>query len=126
MITTDSLLEALEVRETRSEDLLYRGFTCFEVNLASSEHGALMLKARASNDFTASKSCVVYENMELPSRSTSLEVDANSGLTIALGKAFFIDHISFRLGKGDHSYYVEVSANLSNWIRVIDHSEYAC
>jgi BTB/POZ domain-containing protein 9 len=51
------------------------------------------------------------------------------GITIELNSTYDINHLRIRLwdvDTRDYSYYVEVSANLKIWTKVIDHSQLPC
>lgn len=80
-----------------------------------------MLTTKAVEDFIIPKMCPVYKSAKLPTYESNLIVDSKTGLTIALGKVSFVNHIAFRLGDRGHPYFVEISIILVNWVTVVDH-----
>ncbi|XP_078068238.1 BTB/POZ domain-containing protein 9 [Mustelus asterias] len=58
-----------------------------------------------------------------------IDEDCRSGIEVKLGHASILNHIRMLLWDRDsrsYSYYIEVSMDELDWIRVIDHSHYLC
>ncbi|XP_018496030.1 BTB/POZ domain-containing protein 9 [Galendromus occidentalis] len=139
LIATDRLLDAIQRRESQATDLPFRGVRLYDENVATSARGASILTATVGRNFSSSSNHPPYREEMMPPNESNLTVDADTGLTIALSKPFLINRLAFRVSEKQAdersiffsatacaSYYIEVSVNLVDWVRVIDHSEHVC
>ncbi|XP_072106330.1 BTB/POZ domain-containing protein 9-like [Mobula birostris] len=58
-----------------------------------------------------------------------IDEDCRSAIEVKLGQASILNHIRMLLWDRDsrsYSYYIEVSMDELDWIRIIDHSKYLC
>lgn len=126
LIAQDRLLDAMRIQECAAVDIALRGVLVNGENVATADRGALVLKS-CSKGYLAPKNCPVYSTANMSDRR--LFGDAETGVTIALGKSFLINNITFRFAERGplcYSYYIQVSANLVDWVKIIDYSNYVC
>ncbi|XP_003740974.1 BTB/POZ domain-containing protein 9 [Galendromus occidentalis] len=127
LIPADQLLDAIHRKtECRDVDLNYRGSKLPEENVATASHFAQVLTGEPRSDLLEPKTNRKYD---IDRGFTKHSIDDGEGITIALGEPSIINHVVLRLWDKDprsYSYYVEVSMNLKDWYRVIDHSNYLC
>ncbi|XP_003745990.1 BTB/POZ domain-containing protein 9-like [Galendromus occidentalis] len=131
LITTDRLIEAIQMRECHSADLPHRGVLTQGQNLATKENGAkeLIIVEDDSEVIAFPEANLRYHSEDMPEEDCSIDLPVEEAFTVALSKAFFVDYISFRLPDGrsaSFGYHVEVSVDLMNWIRVFDQPEFVC
>nr|XP_036222026.1 BTB/POZ domain-containing protein 9 isoform X2 [Bactrocera oleae] len=126
ILDADKLLDAIQ-EQTTSKYLPYRAALWPEENVATSKfHSRTTLgECRAAlldGDFTS------YD-MEKGYTRHCIGDNIEGGITVELGTICIINHIKLLLWDRDnrsYSYYIEVSANSTNWDRVIDYSQYYC
>ena len=127
LIPADQLLDAIQRKtESRDVDLNYRGSLIREQNIATPSHRALVLTGEPRHDLLGPKTS---RNYDMDRGFTKHSIDDDTGITIELGEPSIVNHIVLRLWDKDarsYSYYVEVSMNLKDWFRVIDHSNHLC
>ncbi|XP_003745980.1 BTB/POZ domain-containing protein 9-like [Galendromus occidentalis] len=131
LITTDRVIEAIQMRECHSADLPLRGVLTSGQNLSTKENGAkrLVIVKDDSKVFAFPEVELCYRSEDMPEDNCSVDLPVEKAFTVALSKAFFVDYISFRLPRGSSAsfgYHVEVSVDFVNWIRVIDQPELVC
>uniref|UniRef100_A0AC34R9G0 BTB domain-containing protein n=2 Tax=Panagrolaimus sp. JU765 TaxID=591449 RepID=A0AC34R9G0_9BILA len=118
LIPADVLLDAInDQTKKKSTDLVYRGFLTPNTNVISSTNGASVI----SGDVPS------YELEKGTIKHTIGERDP--GIVIQLGKPYIINNIKVQLADRDQrsfSYFVEVSMDQKDWVRVIDHTKYLC
>ncbi|XP_028968043.1 BTB/POZ domain-containing protein 9-like [Galendromus occidentalis] len=134
LIPADLLMDAIRERENPiHNNSFFRGVVAKEANLATPEQGATKLKLKndGSNETNSDNDVPAappkYESGPMPRYGSDLRIDPVCGLVVGLRTVFIISNIKFELPAGaSHSYYVEVSVNLVDWVRLIDHSKYPC
>ncbi|XP_028968050.1 BTB/POZ domain-containing protein 9-like [Galendromus occidentalis] len=131
LITTDRLIEAIQMRECHSADLPLRGVLTQGQNLATKEDGAKMLiiEEDGSEVFALPEAYRRCHSEDIPEYYLTMDLPVQEAFTVALGQAFYVDYISFRMRKGSSAsfgYHVEVSVDLVDWIRVFNQSELVC
>uniref|UniRef100_A0A8C6YA44 BTB/POZ domain-containing protein 9 n=1 Tax=Naja naja TaxID=35670 RepID=A0A8C6YA44_NAJNA len=113
LLSPDAILDAIKVRsESRDMDLNYRGMLIPGENIATMKYGAQ-----------------VNYDLDHGFSRHPIDDDCRSGIEIKLGQPSIINHIRILLWDRDsrsYSYYIEVSMDELDWIRVIDHSKYLC
>ncbi|XP_059355241.1 BTB/POZ domain-containing protein 9-like isoform X2 [Carassius carassius] len=128
LVSPDDLLDAIKTRsEKRDMDLNYRGMLVPEENVATMEHGAQVVKGELKSALLDGDT----QNYDLDHGFSRhpIEEDSCSGIQVKLGQAFIINHIRILLWDRDsrsYSYYIEVSVDELDWVRVVDHSRFLC
>ncbi|XP_039961038.1 BTB/POZ domain-containing protein 9 [Bactrocera neohumeralis] len=126
ILDADKLLDAIQ-EQTTSKYLPYRAALWPEENVATAKfHSRTILgECRAAlldGDF-------ISYDMEKGYTRHCIGDNIEGGITVELGTICIINHIKLLLWDRDnrsYSYYIEVSANSTNWDRVIDYSQYYC
>ncbi|KAM9420864.1 BTB/POZ domain-containing protein 9-like isoform 1-T2 [Salvelinus alpinus] len=128
LLNPDDLLDAIKTRsESRDMDLNYRGMLIPEENIATMKYGAQVVKGELKSALLDGDT----QNYDLDHGFSRhpIEEDGRAGLQIKLGQASIINHIRILLWDRDsrsYSYYIEVSMDELDWVRVVDHSKYLC
>ncbi|XP_008395394.1 BTB/POZ domain-containing protein 9 [Poecilia reticulata] len=128
LVSPDDLLDAIKSRsESRNMDLNYRGMLIPEENIATMKHGAQVVKGELKSALLDGDT----QNYDLDHGFSRhpIEEDGRSGIQVKLGQPSIINHIRLLLWDRDsrsYSYYIEVSMDELDWVRVIDHSKYLC
>jgi len=97
-----------------------------EVNVAHTRFGAQVLQGEMRTALLDGDT--TNYDMERGFTRHPIE-DGNAGIVVRLGQACIINHIKILLWDRDmrsYSYYVEVSMDQRDWVRVIDYSTYHC
>ncbi|XP_051773855.1 BTB/POZ domain-containing protein 9 [Ctenopharyngodon idella] len=129
LLSPDDLLDAIQTRsESRDMDLNYRGMLIPEENIATMKHGAVVVKGELKSALLDGDT----QNYDLDhgfSRHPIEEEGRAAGIQVRLGQPSIINHIRLLLWDKDsrsYSYYVEVSMDELDWVRVVDHSKFLC
>ncbi|MCI4376765.1 hypothetical protein PGIGA_G00192480 [Pangasianodon gigas] len=129
LLSADELLDAIQTRsERRDMELNYRGMLIPEENIATMKHGAVVVKGELKSALLDGDT----QNYDLDHGFTRhpIEDDGRSaGIQIRLGQPSIINHIRLLLWDKDsrsYSYYIEVSMDELDWVRVVDHSKFLC
>ncbi|XP_073729659.1 BTB/POZ domain-containing protein 9 isoform X1 [Misgurnus anguillicaudatus] len=129
LLSPDDLLDAIQTRsESRDMDLNYRGMLIPEENIATMKHGAAVVKGELKSALLDGDT----QNYDLDhgfSRHPIEEEGRSTGIQVRLGQPSIINHIRLLLWDKDsrsYSYYVEVSMDELDWVRVVDHSKSLC
>ncbi|XP_073729661.1 BTB/POZ domain-containing protein 9 isoform X2 [Misgurnus anguillicaudatus] len=125
LLSPDDLLDAIQTRsESRDMDLNYLP----EENIATMKHGAAVVKGELKSALLDGDT----QNYDLDhgfSRHPIEEEGRSTGIQVRLGQPSIINHIRLLLWDKDsrsYSYYVEVSMDELDWVRVVDHSKSLC
>uniref|UniRef100_A0A8C1JPI3 BTB/POZ domain-containing protein 9 n=1 Tax=Cyprinus carpio TaxID=7962 RepID=A0A8C1JPI3_CYPCA len=129
LLSPDDLLDAIQTRsERRDMDLNYRGMLIPEENIATMKHGAVVVKGEMKSALLDGDT----QNYDLDhgfSRHPIEEEGRATGIQVRLGQSSIINHIRLLLWDKDsrsYSYYIEVSMDDLDWVRVVDHSKSLC
>ncbi|XP_056283475.1 BTB/POZ domain-containing protein 9 isoform X1 [Pseudoliparis swirei] len=128
LLSPDHLLDAIKTRsESRNMDLNYRGMLIPEENIATMKHGAQVMKGELKSALLDGDT----QNYDLDHGFSRhpIEDDGRAGIQVKLGQASIINHARLLLWDRDsrsYSYYIEVSMDELDWVRVADHSKYLC
>uniref|UniRef100_A0AAR2LY76 BTB/POZ domain-containing protein 9 n=1 Tax=Pygocentrus nattereri TaxID=42514 RepID=A0AAR2LY76_PYGNA len=128
LVSPDDLLDAIKLRsESRDMDLNYRGMLIPEENIATMKYGAQVVKGELKSALLDGDT----QNYDLDHGFSRhpIEEDGRAGIQVKLGQAFIINHIRILLWDRDsrsYSYYIEVSMDELDWVRVVDHSKFLC
>ncbi|XP_062323436.1 BTB/POZ domain-containing protein 9-like isoform X2 [Osmerus eperlanus] len=128
LLSPDDLLDAIKIRsESRDMDLNYRGMLTPEENIATMKYGAQVVKGELKSALLDGDT----QNYDLDHGFSRhpIEDDGRAGIQVKLGQPSIINHIRILLWDRDsrsYSYYIEVSMDELDWVRVVDHSKYLC
>ncbi|XP_030200597.1 BTB/POZ domain-containing protein 9 [Gadus morhua] len=128
LLSPDQLLDAIKTRsESRDMDLNYRGMLVPEENIATMKHGAQVVKGELKSALLDGDT----QNYDLDHGFSRhpIEEDGRAGIQVKLGQPSIINHVRLLLWDRDsrsYSYYIEVSMDELDWIRVVDHSKSLC
>ncbi|XP_048829818.1 BTB/POZ domain-containing protein 9 isoform X2 [Brienomyrus brachyistius] len=128
LVSPDDLLDAIKMRsESRDMDLNYRGMLIPEENIATMKHGAQVVKGELKSALLDGDT----QNYDLDHGFSRhpIEDEGRAGIQVKLGQASIINHIRILLWDRDsrsYSYYIEVSMDELDWVRVVDHSKVLC
>jgi len=128
LVQPDILLDAIQARtEFRDMELKYRGYLIPEENVATPKHGATVVTGEVKSALLDGDS----SNYDMERGFTRHPIDDNSdkGIVVKLGMQCIINHFRMLLWDKDnrsYSYYIEVSMDQKDWVRVIDHTKYFC
>ncbi|XP_009871315.1 PREDICTED: BTB/POZ domain-containing protein 9-like, partial [Apaloderma vittatum] len=128
LLSPDAILDAIKIRsESRDMDLNYRGMLIPGENIATMKYGAQVVKGELKSALLDGDT----QNYDLDHGFSRhpIDDDCRSGIEIKLGQPSIINHVRILLWDRDsrsYSYYIEVSMDELDWIRVIDHSKYLC
>ncbi|XP_034384131.1 BTB/POZ domain-containing protein 9 isoform X1 [Cyclopterus lumpus] len=98
-----------------------------EENIATMKHGAQVMKGELKSALLDGDT----QNYDLDHGFSRhpIEDDGRAGIQVKLGQASIINHVRLLLWDRDsrsYSYYIEVSMDELDWVRVADHSKYLC
>jgi len=128
LMPADILLDAIQSRtEMRDTDLRYRGYKIAEENIAVPRHGASVLVGEVKSALLDGDS--KNYDMERGFSRHPIDESGDRGIVVKLGMPCIINRINMLLWDRDqraYSYYIEVSMDQADWVRVVDHSGYHC
>lgn len=139
LVCPNTILDAIKLRtETRDADRPYRGCLLPGENVATLSHGAQVLQGEMRSALLDGET-QAYD-MErgftrhpieegLPSPGGTLGPPRPQGILVKLGSPCILNHLVLLLWDKDnraYSYYIEVSVDQKDWVRVVDHSKYLC
>lgn len=128
LISSNVILDAIKLKhESTDMSLNYRGVLYPNENIASNRNQALVIKG----DFRSALLDGDVTNYDFDKGFTYHPIDdANqNAIIVKLGSPSIFNEIKLLLWDKDirsYSYFVEVSMNDKDWIRVIDYSAYLC
>ncbi|CAH2086939.1 unnamed protein product [Euphydryas editha] len=129
LVTPDMLLDAIQEKtQTKSTDLRHRGLLLPEENVATPKRGARVI----SGDMRSALLDGDTDNYDMErgyTRHNISDAPDNPGIVVRLATTTIINHIRMLLWDRDnrsYAYYIEVSVDQKDWVRVIDHSNYYC
>ena len=127
LFTAEEILDSIKMQsETKDINRKYRGCILPNENVSMNEKGASVVSGEIKDRLFDGLESGQYENDLGHSRYLQEDKD---GITVKLGKHYIINTIKIHLGDKDHrasSYYVEVSVDKNEWVRVCDYSNYSC
>ncbi|XP_030034586.1 BTB/POZ domain-containing protein 9 isoform X2 [Manduca sexta] len=128
-VTPDMLLDAIQEKtQTKSTELRHRGLLLPEENVATPKRGARVI----SGDMRSALLDGDTDNYDMErgyTRHTISDAPDNPGIVVRLATTTIINYIRLLLWDRDnrsYAYYIEVSVDQKDWVRVIDHSNYFC
>ncbi|KAG7188383.1 hypothetical protein KM043_008036 [Ampulex compressa] len=128
LVAPEAILDAIASRtQTRDSELNYRGRLLLEENVAHPMHGAQVLQGEMRS-YLLDGDTINYD-MERGYTRHTITDSQEHGILIKLGTQCIINHVKMLLWDRDlrsYSYYLEVSMDQKDWVRVIDHTDYFC
>lgn len=130
LVTPDMLLDAIEQKtQTKSTDLKHRGILLPEENVATLCRGAVVVCGDMRGALLDED--VEHYDMERGYSRHNITDDHhnNPGLQVRLAQPTILNHVRLLLWDRDnrsYTYYLEVSVDQKDWVRVIDYSKYKC
>jgi len=128
LMPADVLLDAIQSRtESKDTDLRYRGYKIPEDNVALPRHGATVLVGEVKTALLDGDS--KNYDMERGFSRHPIDETGDKGIVVKLGMPCIINRVNMLLWDRDqraYSYYIEVSMDQKDWVRVVDHSKYHC
>ncbi|XP_076667773.1 BTB (POZ) domain containing 9 isoform X1 [Andrena cerasifolii] len=128
LVSPEAILDAIAARtQIRDSELNYRGLLVVDENVAHPVHGAQVLQGEMRS-YLLDGDTNNYDMERGYTRHTITESQEH-GILIKLGTQCIINHVKMLLWDKDmrsYSYYLEVSMNQKDWIRIIDHTQYFC
>ncbi|XP_046750090.1 BTB/POZ domain-containing protein 9 [Diprion similis] len=128
LVSSEAILDAITERtQTKDSELNYRGRLLIDENVAHPRLGAQVLQGEMRS-FLLDGDTHNYDMERGYTRHAITDSQAH-GILIKLGTQCIINHVKMLLWDRDlrsYSYYLEVSMDQKDWVRVIDHTEYFC
>ena len=128
LMPADILLDAIQSKtEMKDTELKYRGYKLPEENIAVPRHGASVLVGEVKSALLDGDS--KNYDMERGFSRHPIEESGDRGIVVKLGMPCIINRINMLLWDRDqraYSYYIEISMDQADWVRVVDHSGYHC
>ncbi|XP_063993125.1 BTB/POZ domain-containing protein 9 [Diachasmimorpha longicaudata] len=128
LVSPESILDAIAARtQTRDSELIYRGRLLVDENVAHPRYGAQVLQGEMRS-YLLDGDTHNYDMERGYTRHVITELH-DHGILIKLGAQSIINHVKMLLWDRDmrsYSYYIEVSIDQKDWVKVVDHSDYFC
>uniref|UniRef100_F1KWU4 BTB/POZ domain-containing protein 9 n=1 Tax=Ascaris suum TaxID=6253 RepID=F1KWU4_ASCSU len=127
LLSSDAILDAIkEQQEKKSVELTYRGFLLPDVNVATAAFNASVLTGEGAAALLNGDT----NRYDMERGFTTHVINERTpGIVVEFGRPFIINHIRLLLWDRDqrsYNYYIEVSMDKEDWVRVIDHTKYLC
>ncbi|XP_076245296.1 BTB (POZ) domain containing 9 [Calliopsis andreniformis] len=128
LVSPEAILDAIATRtQLRDSEFNYRGLLLVDENVAHPMHGAEVLQGEMRS-YLLNGDTKDYDMEKGYTRHTITESQEH-GILIKLGTQSIINHVKMLLWDKDlrsYSYYLEVSMDQKDWVKVIDHTQYFC
>ncbi|XP_067943709.1 BTB/POZ domain-containing protein 9-like [Watersipora subatra] len=128
LVDPDEVLDAIDRQDnSKNADLNYRGMLIPMENIATSKYGATVIKGEMRTALLDGDN----SNYDLDRGFTRHGIDDDDcdGIVVELARPAIINAINILLWDKDtrsYAYYVDVSMDAKDWIRVVDHRKYLC
>ncbi|KAJ8670742.1 hypothetical protein QAD02_002001 [Eretmocerus hayati] len=128
LVSPEAILDAIAANtQTKNLQLNHRGLLLRNENVAHTRHGAQVLRGEMPTYILDGDT----ENYDMERGYTrhTISDSAEHCILIKLGSQCILDHMKMLLWDRDgrsYSYYIEVSMDEKDWVRVVDHSQYFC
>ncbi len=128
LISSDAILDAIKLKtESNDMSLKYRGCLIPNENIATSKYQTIVIKGEFKSALLDGD--VVNYDFDRGFTYHPIDDTNQNSIVIKLGSPSIFNQIKLLLWDKDirsYSYYVEVSMNEQDWIRIIDYSNYLC
>ncbi|XP_043193007.1 BTB/POZ domain-containing protein 9-like [Amphibalanus amphitrite] len=129
VISPDAILDAIKTKvESRDRELPYRGCLLPDENVCTPRHGAQTVRGDMRS-FLLNGDTSAFDMERGFTRHAIDDACSDNCIEVRLGMPCIINHIKMLLWDKDmrsYSYYVEVSMDECDWVRVVNHSRYHC
>ncbi|XP_059482268.1 BTB/POZ domain-containing protein 9 [Neocloeon triangulifer] len=129
LIDPDAILDAIQNRTAiKNTELQYRGFMMPNENVAHVRHGTQVLQGEMRSALLDGDT-TNYDMERGYTRHAITAGGGDHGILIKLGMPCIINHMKMLLWDKDvrsYCYYIEVSMDQSDWVKVIDHTHFYC
>ncbi|CAJ0958850.1 unnamed protein product, partial [Mesorhabditis belari] len=128
LLSPDAILDAIqEQQQTKSAHLMHRAVIVPNVNIVTTSRGAQVITGEFKHaDVMQYKG----ERGHTQHLITQEPADKEPGIVIELGKLYMINKIVMSLYERNancwYSYFIELSMDNKNWLRVVDYREFLC
>uniref|UniRef100_A0A146M582 BTB/POZ domain-containing protein 9 n=1 Tax=Lygus hesperus TaxID=30085 RepID=A0A146M582_LYGHE len=127
LVSSERILDALEQQTAcRNSTLRYRGTLNVNINMADPRWGTKVLQGEMKNALLDGNTF----NYDMEHGYTRHSInDGGDSIIIKLGTQCLVNHIRMLLWDKDlrsYCYYIEVSMDKKDWVRVVDHTNYFC
>ncbi|XP_013386966.1 BTB/POZ domain-containing protein 9-like isoform X2 [Lingula anatina] len=127
LVSADAILDAIKFKtEKRDMELHYRGFLTLNENIATMRHGAKLVRGEMKAALLDGDTL----NYDLDRGFSRHPIDDTNGeLVVELAQPSIINTARLLLWDRDmrsYSYYIDVSMDDKDWVRVVDHTKYLC
>ncbi|XP_066254986.1 BTB/POZ domain-containing protein 9-like [Euwallacea similis] len=128
LVKPDSLLDAIADRTNcRTSSLPHRGLLVVDENVACPRRGSKVVAGELTEYLLDGNNC--NYDMDKGYTRHAINGPGDQGIIVKLGVPSIINHIRMLLWDRDirsYSYYVEVSMEQKDWVRVVDYGQYCC
>jgi len=128
LISSDKILDAIKLKtESNDTSLKYRGVLIPNENIASGRYQAIVVNGEFKSALLDGD--VVNYDFDRGFTYHPIEETNQNSIIIKLGSPSIFNQIKLLLWDKDvrsYSYYIEISMNETDWIRVLDYSNYLC
>lgn len=128
LVKPDALLDAIAERTNiRLSSLPHRGQLILDENVACPRLGSKVVSGELM-EYLLDGDYYTYD-MEKGYTRHAINGPGDHGIIVKLGVPSIVNHIRMLLWDRDirsYSYYIEVSMEQKDWVRVIDYSQYSC
>ncbi|VEN59514.1 unnamed protein product [Callosobruchus maculatus] len=128
LVNPDTLLDAIAERTNiRLSKLPHRGQLLIDENVASPRLGSKVISGELM-EYLLDGDYYTYD-MEKGYTRHAISGPGDHGIIVKLGTPSIINHIRMLLWDRDirsYSYYIEVSMEQKDWVRVVDYTQYSC
>lgn len=128
LISSDKILDAIKLKtESNDMSLKYRGILIPNENISTSKYQAIVINGEFKTALLDGD--VVNYDFDRGFTYHPIDDTSQNSIIVKLGSPSIFNQIKLLLWDKDirsYSYYVEISMNETDWIRIIDYSNYLC
>ncbi|CAJ0929536.1 unnamed protein product, partial [Mesorhabditis belari] len=131
LLSPDAILDAIqEQQQTKPAHLMHRAVIVPNVNIATTSRRAQVITGEFKHALL-SADVMQYEGERAHTQHliTQKPADKEPGIVIELGNPYMINKIVMSLYERDtrwYSYFIEVSMDNEDWLRLVDYREFLC
>jgi len=128
LVSPDAILDAIKTKnESKDMELNYRGILVAEENVASARYNAQVVRGEMKSALLNGDT----ENYDLDHGFSRHPIDENygQGIVVRLDMPAIVNSVTLLLWDRDmrsYSYYIEVSMDDHDYVRVVDHTRFLC
>lgn len=126
LVGADRILDTINDQTNKKSNDLYRGSKLINTNVCTLQLNARVIEGDHTDNLLRSDASQRMEIERCPRHD--LSENERKAIIIELGMAYILNYVELYLFDRDHqraySYYVEVSMDQNEWVRIIDHTKY--